>query len=94
MSDSNNWIAHIDEVWGIDAQDGLNYSGRWANHSLANNAKIALPNDGLFYDGRIRRYCILIYTIRDIVRNEEITVYYGRDYWKFNGVLSPYYYTY
>jgi len=94
MPDSSTWIAHIDDVWGIDAQDELNLSGRWANHSLRNNANITLPNDGLLYDGRIGRFCLLIQTIRDIYQNEEITVNYSRAYWTIDGVLSPYYYTY
>ena len=66
--DSNHWIASLDSEWGIDAHSSLNYSGRWANHSLAHNARIVLSNEGLFYDGRIKRYCVLIYTIRDISR--------------------------
>ena len=77
----------------LDAQSRYNLSGRWANHSLANNARITMPDDGLHYDGRIRRHCLLIYTLRDIYRNEEITVYYGKPYWTIGGELSPYYYT-
>lgn len=91
--DSNDWVAHVDKVWGIDAQSMHNLSGRWANHSLAHNAKIAMPDAGLHYDGRIKRYCLLIWTLRDIDRNEEITVSYGKGYWTIRGVLSPYYYT-
>ena len=94
IPDSNTWIAHIDNVWGIDAQDEKNLSGRWANHSLRNNAKIALPNDGILYDGRIKVYCLLIQAIRDICVTEEITVDYSRLYWTIDGVVSPYYYTY
>ena len=91
--DSNDWVAHVDEIWGIDAQSRINLSGRWANHSLANNAKIAMPDAGLHYDGRIKRYCLLIWTLRDIDRGEEITVSYGKGYWTIGGVLSPCYYT-
>ena len=94
MPDSNTWIAHIDDEWGIDAQDGLNLSGRWANHSLRNNAMIALPNGGLHYDSRISMFCILIQAIRDIHVNEEITVDYSKKYWTVDGVVSPYYFTY
>ena len=61
--------------------------------ALANNAKIALPDAGLYYDGRIKCYCLLIWTLRDIDRNEEITVSYGKGYWTIRGVLSPCYYT-
>ena len=93
MSDSNNWISHLDKTWGIDSQHKLNFSDRWVNHSLSNNAKISLPDAGLHYDGRIKRFCLYIYTLRDIDRNEEITVSYGEGYWTIDGVLSPCYYT-
>ena len=96
IPDSNEWVANVDRVKCIDSQSRYNLSGRWANHSLANNAYIALPDAGLhgiLLHGRIKRLCLIIQTLRDIGRNEEITVNYGRVYWTIGGVLSPYYYT-
>ena len=104
IPDSNTWIAHIDKVWGVDVQDEMNLSVRWSNHRLynndkivINNDKIVIPNDGMTgyimtVGGRIKMFCILIQTIRDIDPNEEITVDYCRAYWTIDGVVSPYYY--
>ena len=85
-SNSNTWRTHIDRVWGIDVQDEMNLSVRWSNHSLHNNDKIVIPNDGMTgyimtVGGRIKMFCILIQTIRDIDPNEEITLDYCRTYW-------------
>ena len=92
--DSNTWIANVCSVWGIDSEDITNFSGRWANHSLRNNARIALPDAGVLYCDRTKRHYIYIYTTRAITRGEEITVNYGKEFWTDDGGVSPYYYTY
>ena len=78
MPDTNIWIANIDDEWGIDASKPHNFSGRYANHALNNNCVIVMPLDGLYYDGRIKKFCLFVQTERYIYMNEELTANYGK----------------
>ena len=64
------YLFEIDSTWTIDGSSRANQA-RYINHSCEPNCEATIK------DGRV-----LIYSLRDIERGEELTIDYGEEYFK------------
>lgn len=75
----NGYLMYINRNVVIDAEPTLNALGRYANDARGFARKSGLRNNATYVVDGTRCF---IEATRTIKKNEEILVYYGREYWQ------------
>ena len=73
----------------IDGHDVDNFSGKWINHSLRPNARLVKPIGGILRYKE--RRVIIVESLKEIQKGEEIFIDYGEEYFMKGGVLDSTY---
>ena len=82
LTNTSRYVCEVEQnnkTYVIDANDVLNYSGRWCNHSFYPNACLVTPAGGMIKLST-GKYAILVECERTINKHDEIFIDYGRKY--------------